>query len=333
MPIERAESDPEIEPSGSDGYDVVIVGGGVSGPSAGIFTARAGMDTCILDRGPSSLARCAYLANYLGFPGGIDVSTFRALCRAHADAAGCRYISDMVLEVRQVDAGDGLDSTVERETSSDGGGDDGDEGEERAEDRAGESFVVETQDGRTIETSRVLVATKDDTTYLEALEESAMFTEASHGGETHRYFDREYVDREGRTPIPGLYVAGPLAGCPDQAIVSAGHGARVGFAVIADWLENRGYPPALARGYWDWLSKEKSRDENWKAHARAFVERTLPEEASEERVEELSSELQAHTDALFVTSEEAERRRRAGHRCLLDHVDDRVIEAYLEERE
>jgi hypothetical protein len=160
-----------------------------------------------------------------------------------------------------------------------------------------------------------------------------MFTEASHGGETQRYFDRQYADREGRTPTAGLYVAGPLAGCPNQAIVSAGHGATVGFAVIADWLEDRGYPPALARGYWDWLSKEKSRDENWEAHARAFVERTLPEDVSEERIEELTAELQSHTDALFLTSAEVERRRRDGHRRLLEHIDDRVIEAYLDERE
>ena len=343
MPIERTESDPGVEPSDSDDYDVVIVGGGVSGPSAGIFTARAGMSTCILDRGPSSLARCAYLANYLGFPGGIDVSTFQALCRAHAATAGCRYFADMVLEVRREAAGDERDSTVRGPASNDNGGndsndndegDDGSEaGNERAEDRMDGGFVVETQDGRTIATPRVLVATKDDTTYLEALERDAMFTEASHGGETHRYFDREYADREGRTPIPGLYVAGPLAGCPDQAIVSAGHGARVGFRVIADWLEDRGYPPALARGYWDWLSKEESRDENWKAHARAFVERTLPEDASEERIEELSSELQAHTDALFVSSEAVEQRKREGHRRLLEHIDDRVIEAYLEKRE
>jgi thioredoxin reductase len=334
VPIERTASDPGIEPSDSDGYDAVIVGGGVSGPSAGIFTARAGMSTCILDRGPSSLARCAYLANYLGFPGGIDVSTFRALCRAHAAAAGCRYLTDMVLEVRRKDPGDGRDSNAEEPSSDDGEG--SDEDEVRAEGRASGSFVVETQDGRTIETPRVLVATKDDTSYLEALGEEAMFTEASHGGETHRYFDPEYVDREGRTPTTGLYVAGPLAGCPDQAIVSAGHGARVGFAVIADWLEDRGYPPALARGYWDWLSKEKSRDENWKAHARAFVERALDEndeDASEGRIEELTAELQAHTDALFVRSEEVERRRREGHRRLLEHIDDRVIEAYLDERE
>lgn len=49
-------------------YDVVIVGGGPAGCSAGVFTGRYGLDTVIFDRGRSSLRRCAYLENYLGFP-------------------------------------------------------------------------------------------------------------------------------------------------------------------------------------------------------------------------------------------------------------------------
>lgn len=251
MAIERSEHDSGPNDSGGDDYDIVIVGGGVSGPSAGIYTARAGMDTCILDRGPSSLARCAYLANYPGFPGGIDVPTFRALCRAHAEAAGCRYISDMVVSVRREDTGDDdQDRIVE-----DGANGEDDENEDGG--RTSGNFLVETADGRAIETPRVMIATKDDTTYLEALNDEAMFVTESYGGETARYFDSEYVDDDGRTRVPGLYVTGPLSGCLDQAITSAGHGATVGFSVITDWLVDRGYPRALARGYWDWLSKAK----------------------------------------------------------------------------
>ena len=228
MAIERSEHDSGPNDPGGDDYDVVIVGGGVSGPSAGIYTARAGMDTCILDRGPSSLARCAYLANYPGFPGGIDVPTFRALCRAHAEAAGCRYISDMVVSLRREDTGDDdQDRIVE-----DGANGEDDENEDG--DRTSGNFLVETADGRAIETPRVMIATKDDTTYLEALDDEAMFVTESYGGETVRYFDSEYVDDDGRTRVPGLYVTGPLSGCLDQAITSAGHGATVGFSVITD---------------------------------------------------------------------------------------------------
>lgn len=48
-------------------FDVVIVGGGPAGCSAGVFCAREGLDTVIFDRGRSSLQRCAHLENYLGF--------------------------------------------------------------------------------------------------------------------------------------------------------------------------------------------------------------------------------------------------------------------------
>jgi len=51
-------------------HDVVVVGGGPAGCAAGVFTARYGLDTMIFDRGRSSIQRCAYLENYLGFPRG-----------------------------------------------------------------------------------------------------------------------------------------------------------------------------------------------------------------------------------------------------------------------
>lgn len=57
------------------GYDVVVVGGGPAGCSAGIFLACEGIDTAIFDRGRSSIARCVNVENYLRFPAGIDVDT------------------------------------------------------------------------------------------------------------------------------------------------------------------------------------------------------------------------------------------------------------------
>lgn len=329
MPIGREGDDPgtgESNGDESDGYDVVIVGGGPSGSSAGVFTARAGMHTCILNRGPSSLARCAYLENYLGFPGGIDVPTFTRLCRDHAETAGCRYVADMAISIRREDT-DGDREGSAGTTESHGDGNEADRNRKKG------AFAVETADGRTIETPRVVAATKDDTDYLDALGEGEMFADGSYDGESYRYFDADYVDENGRTPIAGLYVAGPLGGCLDQAVASAGHGATVGFSVIADWLVSRGYPRGLARGYWDWLSKAETRDENWDERTREFVEASVPEDLSDERIEFLTAELQAHTDALFVEREAVRRRTRRGHRRLLEHIDDDVIRAYLTDRE
>ena len=80
-------------------YDVVVVGGGPAGCSAGVFTARDDLDTVVFDRGNSSLRRCAYLENYLGFPAGIDIETFSALAQDHAETAGCEVVDDLVVGV------------------------------------------------------------------------------------------------------------------------------------------------------------------------------------------------------------------------------------------
>lgn len=69
------------EEPNADVYDVVIVGGGASGLSAGVFTARYGLSTLILDRGASAIQRCYNIGNYLGFIG-IDPGTFQ-IGRAH----------------------------------------------------------------------------------------------------------------------------------------------------------------------------------------------------------------------------------------------------------
>ena len=65
-------SDTTRADSGFD-HDIVIVGGDPAGCSAGVFTARYGLDTHIFDDGRSPIQRCAFLKNYLGSPAGIDI--------------------------------------------------------------------------------------------------------------------------------------------------------------------------------------------------------------------------------------------------------------------
>ncbi len=52
--------------------DVCVVGGGVAGLTAAIFTARAGLDTLVCDAGESILRRNAHLENFPGFPRGVN---------------------------------------------------------------------------------------------------------------------------------------------------------------------------------------------------------------------------------------------------------------------
>lgn len=204
----------------SDAADVVIIGGGPAGCSAGVFTARYGFDTTIFDRGNAALKRCAYLENYLGFPAGIGVDTFRDLMHAHAETAGCEIIPETVI-------------SVERE----------EEGE----------FTVECQDGRKVCTEYVLVAAWYDGSYLRPLDrDGGMFHEHEHHGEVEERFDPAYPDDDGRTPVEGLYVASPAGSRSAQAIVAAGNGAHVARCLIEDHRRNQGYSGGVAPHY-DWL--------------------------------------------------------------------------------
>ncbi|WP_122089286.1 NAD(P)/FAD-dependent oxidoreductase [Halalkalicoccus subterraneus] len=292
-------------------YDVVIVGGGPAGCSAGVFTARYGLETAIFDRGNSSIRRCAHLGNYLGFPAGIDVETFYGLIHDHAEEAGCTVIADMV-------------ESVER---TDGGG-----------------FLIETQDGRTVRTERVVAAARYDAEYLRPLGDGkAMFETHEHGGETHEQFDREYPNEDGTTPIDGVYVAAPATDAEAQAITSAGHGARVGRTVLADVRRDRGFPDTIAEQY-DWIRRESDLSGEWadRGRWREWFDERVPDDhdLDEERFLDLRErELDRKFDAYLSTSE-IERRTERAQRRLLDHLDDelvletaREIEAERERRE
>jgi NADPH-dependent 2,4-dienoyl-CoA reductase/sulfur reductase-like enzyme len=275
------------------GYDVVVVGGGPAGCAAGVFTARYGLDTVVFDRGRSSIARCAHLENYLGFPGGIDTETFYRLVHDHVTAAGCAIRDGMVESV----------------------------------DREGDGFVVATTDGDSVTARRVVAATRYDAEYLRGLDdEDAMFETVVYDGEEREQFDTDYPDHDGTTPVEGLYVASPSAESL-QALVVAGRGARVGRQVIEDARRRRGYPASVATRV-DWMRAAAERDAEWadRDRWRKWYANRLPDghdPDTERREREIDRRLET-----YLTAEEIERRRERAHDRLLDHVDDdRILAA------
>jgi alkyl hydroperoxide reductase subunit AhpF len=99
MPTESTEI------AGPTAYDVVVVGGGVAGLSAAVFTARAGKETLVLDAGGSILRRNAHLENYPGFPAGVNARLLLDMIEAQADRAGCDRREGDVTAVEATDGG------------------------------------------------------------------------------------------------------------------------------------------------------------------------------------------------------------------------------------
>jgi len=111
---------------------VVIVGGGVAGLSAATFTARADIETLVLNAGNSILRRNAHLENYPGFPAGVNARRLLDMMAEGADRAGA---TRREAEVVRIDPDD-------------------------------DGFVVETAAGEGYRADYVVAATKNAVGYL-----------------------------------------------------------------------------------------------------------------------------------------------------------------------
>ncbi|MFT4883208.1 MAG: hypothetical protein ACI8U4_000709 [Natronomonas sp.] len=286
--------------SGADEYDVAIVGGGPAGCSAGTFTAREGLETVIFDRGRSSIKRCAYLENYLGFPEGIDIETFYDLMHDHVDAAGCDLVADLVESVERADGG----------------------------------FVVEPQEGDSVWARRVVAATRYDGEYLRGLDdEDAMFETHDHGDETHESFDKSYADHDGTTPVEGLYVASPSEE-DTQAIMAAGRGTRVAHCVIADAKLDDGWWNDVTENNVDWVRRLAERDEEWSDREDwaewfdGYYGEDAPVDSDTDRYRAVREAFVDERMSAYISEAEAEDRAVAGHETLAERLDtDAVVSA------
>ncbi|MFW5900420.1 MAG: NAD(P)/FAD-dependent oxidoreductase [Halodesulfurarchaeum sp.] len=86
-------------------HDVLIIGGGPAGLSAGIFTARAGLDTLLVNDGEPILRRNGHLENYPGFPAGVNSRLLLDMMRDQAERAGCSHRDARIVDLEQTDTG------------------------------------------------------------------------------------------------------------------------------------------------------------------------------------------------------------------------------------
>ena len=71
-------------------YDVVIIGGGPAGSTAGIYAARANLNTLILDKGltTGALGATSKIANFPGVTGEIAGADLLRAIRQQAESFG-----------------------------------------------------------------------------------------------------------------------------------------------------------------------------------------------------------------------------------------------------
>ena len=202
--------------------DVCVVGGGVAGLTAAIFTARAGLDTIVCDGEESILRRNAHVENFPGFPRGVNSRALLDVLQDQADWNGVDRQEATVTRVEPTHR-DRLEVT----TTAAGAASD--------EDADGDTEAA------TLRADFVICASWADTDYLAGCSDVGLI---ERGSKT--YVD---VDDRGATDVDGLYAAGRIAGTHHQAIVAAGDGATVGLAVIEDsevpfyhdWVVPEGY--------------------------------------------------------------------------------------------
>jgi len=281
-------ADTEPKTTHEPAHDVVIVGGGPAGCSTAVFTARYGLDTVVLDRGNSSIRECAFIENYLGFPGGIDVETFYAMSHAHVERCGATVVDDMATGIKQTDE-DGR-------------------------------FHIETQDGA-YTADRVVAASTYDVSYLEDVLDEHFLSE---DGET--YLDPDLAGERGETPVEGLWLAGPIAGVESQIIVAAGQGARVGLDVVTDYRrEVEGLWDAAA-DHTDWVVKQgRYEGDDWLENITDYYADPAPDHLDDAFVERAAREVAEELQGWQIDENEVERRTERAHRRLLDHVDEDLI--------
>ncbi len=88
-------------------YDVLIIGGGPAGLTAGIYTGRAQLKTAILEKGlpGGQIAQTEMVENYPGFPEGIGGAELAARMVAQAEKFGARILTEEVVGLEVLEEG------------------------------------------------------------------------------------------------------------------------------------------------------------------------------------------------------------------------------------
>jgi thioredoxin reductase (NADPH) len=84
-------------------YEVIIIGGGPAGLTAGLYTSRAGLKSLLLERGAlgGQMVNATLVENYPGFPEGIAGSELGSLMHQQAVGYGLEVVTAEVIGISQ----------------------------------------------------------------------------------------------------------------------------------------------------------------------------------------------------------------------------------------
>ncbi len=178
--------------------DVLVIGGGVAGLQAAIFTAKADLETLVIDNGDPLVNSTDKIQNLM----------------THDRVAGEELLNSGRERVRAFD-GEIIAADVTALTRDDTPG----------------PFQATTESGETYTGETVIVATADELGYLEPLHNELRYTEGRAGKFT---MDRHIETDAANRATENLYVAGLANTWEYQTAVAIGDGAKAAVNLISD---------------------------------------------------------------------------------------------------
>ncbi len=178
--------------------DTLVIGGGVAGLQAAVFTAKAGLDTLVLSGGEPLVCSTDKIQNLVTrdrIAGDEIIETGRERVRAFG--------------------GDIQETTV---TSL-------------AREETPDAFTVTTEDAGTYSGETVIVATADEFGFLEPLSDEIEYTSGRDGEFT---MEKHIETDEANRATDNVYVAGLANTWEYQTAVAMGDGAKAAVSLISD---------------------------------------------------------------------------------------------------